>query len=414
MTDQQKIKSDSLLKRHFKTITIVVASLLTFMQSEAQHFKYEASVQKPDSNGFYAINITPELSSHVKTDFSDIRIMDDHNKQVPFLIRNTSGQQAEPSSTAMPIIQNKITDSGRSEIIIQNTTGTLLSEMTLQIKNADVQRYATLQGSNDEKQWFTILENINFKKAYSGKEDFYLQELNFPANKYAYLKLIIKNGKEAPLQVLSATRHITEKAAPATNTYIATPQLSFIQKDSSDKNTYLTVTNENFYHIEKVVLAIDAPKYFKRKITISNINTSEDFELSSNTNNSFVVPAFNTKKFSIKIENEDNPPLVIKSLLTYQSAKQLIAYLDAKKSYSLFMGDPVLQSPSYELQSFKDSIPAQIKSLAIGEIKSIQQPRAEIKNSFFSNKGVLWITLGITLVILLFFTLKLTKQMKAR
>jgi hypothetical protein len=395
-------------------MTIVVASLVTFTQSEAQHFKYEASVQKIDSNGFYAISITPELSSHIKTDFSDIRIKDDRNTQVPFLIRNASLQQADASTFTMPIVQNKVTDSGKSDIIIQNRTGILLSEMTLQIKNADVQRFATLQGSNDEKQWFTILENINFRKENAGNEDFYFQQLNFPANKYAYFKLIIKNGKEAPLQILSATQRSTQKIIPATDSYIATPQLSFVQKDSIDKNTYLTVTNEHFYHVEKVVLMIDAPKFFKRKITISNINTSEDFELSSNINNGFVLPAFNTKRFVIKIENEDNPPLVIKSLHTYQSAKQLIAYLDAKKSYSLFMGDPVLQSPSYELQSFKDSIPAQIKSLAIGEIKSIQQPQAEIKNSIFSNKGLLWITLAIVLAILLFFTLKLTKQMRAR
>ncbi|MEX6690540.1 hypothetical protein QTN47_23710 [Danxiaibacter flavus] len=412
MTDQQKMKSNNLLKGHFKAIMIVVASLVAFAQSSAQHFKYEASVQKIDSSGFYAINITPELSSHIKNDFSDIRIMDDHNTQVPFLIRNTFAQQPHVSGVPMPIVQNRTTDSGRSEIIIQNRTGTLLNEMTLQIKNADVQRYATLRGSNDEKQWFTILENINFKKDNAGKEDFYLQDLSFPANQYAYFKLIINNGKEAPLQILSATTQILEKATPTTGAYIATPQLSFVQKDSSDKNTYITVTNENFYHIEKVALAVEAPKFFKRKITISNVNSTEYFELSSNIDNSFVIPAFNTKKFIIKIENEDNPPLVIKSLHTYQSAKELIAYLDAKKSYSLFMGDPVLQSPSYELQSFKDSIPAQIKRLAIGEIKSVQQPKSDVKNSVFLNKGVLWVTLAIVLAILLFFTLKLTKQVR--
>ncbi len=279
---------NKLFNGHSKVVLIAAALLVAFMQCSAQHFKYEASVQKVDSDGFYAINITPDVSRYIKTDFSDIHVMDNHNKQMPFIIKSAS------------------------------------------IKDA----------------------------------------------------------------------------------FIATPPLSFVQNDSSDKCTYITVINEHFYHVEKIELTVDAHKFAKRKVTISNVNTSLDFELEPDTLNSFSLPAFNTKKFIIKIENGNNAPLAIKSITIYQAAHELITYLDADKSYTLYMGDVGMQIPSSEGKSFKESIPPQIKSLAIGEIKPVQHSTTENKKSFFSNNTRFWVTSVIVLIVLLFFTLKLIKQRK--
>ncbi len=50
-------------------------------------YKFYAPLDSVKTAGFYNIEITPELSAHLKTDYSDLRIVNDSGKWVPHLLR---------------------------------------------------------------------------------------------------------------------------------------------------------------------------------------------------------------------------------------------------------------------------------------------------------------------------------------
>jgi len=367
-------------------------------------------LQTPDSTGFYSIDITPALSGFIKTDLSDIRILDEQQKQVPFIIRNAAVRKIGNRFDTLSVLQNRLDDSGRSVIVVQNKGPEKLDALTLVIKNADVLRSATLMGSDDEKNWYSIIENIYFSNAASTEKDDYLQQINFPLSGYHFYKVVINNGENAPLNITSVIKSITEEFK-STNPYVSNPDIKFSQKDSTDGYSYIQVENPSGYHIDKLVIDVNGPKYFKRELFIEAGFSNFLCTIDAGTGHDFIVPVFNDKKWTIKIHNGDNPPLVITALKTFQSRKQVFTSLDAGKKYALYMNDSAAKAPSYELQNFKDSIPQVVKILTVG---SIEKNVIETATKAEVSKKWLWITLIVVLIVLTFFTLRLVKDVQKK
>src|SRR3569623_277910 len=131
-------------------------------------FKNKAALQPVVKTGFYAINITPELSSYLKADFSDLRVLDDKDKQVPYIIRSITPPVNINSNGYQPltIVKNELGDSGKTVLVIENQGKQNTGNLVLLIRNASVSRTANLSGSDDGKKWYSVVENISLQKTY--------------------------------------------------------------------------------------------------------------------------------------------------------------------------------------------------------------------------------------------------------
>ena len=70
-------------KRNSATILIILCCLF----ARAQQFNYRSTLDSIASSGFYTITITPELSAHLKTDLSDLRVVNNRDQWIPHIIR---------------------------------------------------------------------------------------------------------------------------------------------------------------------------------------------------------------------------------------------------------------------------------------------------------------------------------------
>ncbi|MFA4869858.1 MAG: hypothetical protein WC623_16780 [Pedobacter sp.] len=62
---------------------------ITVLNASAQHFRWQADLEKVKTNGFYKIAVIPQITSKTEnTDLSDIRIFE-KDKEVAYLIRKT-------------------------------------------------------------------------------------------------------------------------------------------------------------------------------------------------------------------------------------------------------------------------------------------------------------------------------------
>ncbi len=375
----------------------------------AQDFKHKAVIEPVPATGFYGISITPELSSYFKTDFSDLRILGDKGNAMPFIIKNNIPLIKPDHYRLLKIISNENTDSGKNIMVFENDGNDRISSFLLRIKNASVNRAIDLSGSEDKKHWFSIAENINLEKKFITDDDSYINEVVFPLSSYHYFRLTIYNGKNDPLNIIQVGKFAGEEVKTVT-LFTDNPPLKFTKNDRIGDASYITVYNPLLFHISRISLLLKGPKYFKRYayITASN-QTLADIVISSDTLVQFYLPVFKDSVWEIKIENGDNPPLEIKSLLTGQEVKKAIAYLEEGKNYSLQLNNEKAKLPQYDLQHFKDSVPFDVPELKISKIETIDNTNQSPDKTLFSKRWV-WPVMVFVLLALSFFTWRLIAE----
>ncbi len=90
-------------------------ALLVSCCATAQQFQYTAMLDTVGKDGFYSIPVSPELSSYIKTDLSDIRIADEKNQWIPHII-NWSLKNIDVDNVyyELPVIKKKNTKNSKS------------------------------------------------------------------------------------------------------------------------------------------------------------------------------------------------------------------------------------------------------------------------------------------------------------
>jgi hypothetical protein len=194
------------------------------------------------------------------------------------------------------------------------------------------------------------------------------------------------------------------------------PPVIFVQKDSSIGFSYITIHQEAAYVVNRIVLSIDGPKYYKRTAHIQYItgkgvkNYINSFEITSGHLPIVLIGQVKAKSLLIEIENNDNPPLKVRAIKTEQSKKYLVAYLEKGKSYFIMAGNESVTAPQYDLLQFSDSIPNQLTSVSYHYL----QPSGLVvqKKKALDMDNWLWPAIIIVILALGFLTYKLLTEMK--
>jgi hypothetical protein len=383
--------------------------------SFSQQFSHSAKLEGITASRFYSLAIEPELSAYIHASFKDLRIVDDKGVQVPYVLNSSLPNLVNQNFLPLAIKEYSVKDSGRSHLVLENTTKHTIDGLAFFIRNASVSRTAKVSGSDDGQSWFTILENLSFTGGQFSDSSHFVLTMALPKSSYRYFKIVVDNLNNDPLNIIKA---VTYSAADYTKWLISSstvnlrsfvnPASRFIQTDSIDGNTYIRVIQPEAYHVDAIMLRIKSPRFFRRNMEVIIGNVSHGFLLTST--GEYSLPRFAAKEFMIKISNGDNPPLTITEVITSQEKKELIAYLEAGKHYRLLMGNPSAETPTYDLEHFMDSI-SDVRSIGVADIQANIQ---SIANKEQKSNLTLWIIIAGVLGVLSFFTWNLTKELKKR
>lgn len=201
---------------------------------------------------------------------------------------------------------------------------------------------------------------------------------------------------------------------------------NFIQKDSSDKITYLRFPEvTKSYKIDQISFNIDYKTDYLRSVEMLETDTAtrwveqyKEFTISSKKEN--IIPLRNfsfNKNIIISIENKDNSPLKIKEITLFQFNHYLTASLDKGTSYTLYYGDHQLPKPQYDIVYFTDKIPAKVPLLNLQNEEQlfVQQPilpqvEPEKEKLFIETPAFLWGTIIIAGILLFILCYKMLKD----
>ncbi|MBK0403870.1 hypothetical protein I5M27_12795 [Adhaeribacter sp. BT258] len=385
---------------------------------------FKAPLPAVSENGFYKINLRPEIISYTNADFSDLRILDDKNRELPYLLERTATEKTTRYFREYPVISKNSVPKVNTTLIIQNPRKSKINNLGLVIKNTNVSKIASLSGSSDSQNWFALEDDYVLQSVTNTEETSEVKVLHFPLSDYEFYKLEINDSASAPLNILAAGFYDfnAEKGQ-----YQIIPDLTFDRTDSTQvKKTFLWFSSERPVLIDKLEFEIDSTTFYLRNATVfvketvySRRNKKQEtwvpvhhFQLRSDAANSFQISGFRAKEFYVEIENADNPPLEILAVKAYQLKTSLIAELKKNRRYELHFGNEKAVAPAYDLPFFKDKLPENLPVLEPLTVNKNAMPEAgkSAVNRFFQDKSLIWIALLLVIAFLGYMTYQMLKE----
>ncbi len=385
----------------------LMISLVSCCSLSAQdNFSYRATLDTIIKSGFYNISLSPDIIAKSKMEMEDVRIKDNTGAEIAYILYTESSRPNEESFTEFPTSYSE----NRTAVIINNILPNSLNKLYLLIKNSEAQRMATLSGSDDSQHWFIIKENIILQNEFTADSDAFVQSVSFPPSSYKYFRITMPGKNILPLNIIKAGVY---RHSFTDNIYDALPAPNIIQKDSSDKKSYVYFSFADNYRIDKLAFLPSGANYYKRHFVLFDKNTNNTMltdDTLSSAKQADIEFHSKTNRLLMVIDNKDNRSLTIQSASAFQLHTSVTAYLDAGKTYSLYFGDSSAIAPSYDLQYFNDSIGNNIQSLPIKNIEKIKRlPTAQTKENNKAN-WLLWSIIIAVLSLLIYFSYRMIRE----
>lgn len=395
--------------------------LLNFVCS-AQTFVAEAELTTGSKDGFYNIQLTPDQSMYLNRGFTNIRIIDDKNKEVPYLLRVEAPHSVTEVFREYKIIDKSYTKNCCTTVMLHNSDQQLLNNIHLIVKNADVSKEATLLGSDDKINWFALKEYFVLSPAENTKGTFDMKIVDFPLSNYEYYSLRINDSTSAPLNVLTAGYF---EVKTENGRYTEVPTVKHRKSDSAkEKKTYLHIQFNGPQTVDKFELTMKGAPFFQRRAMLYIPKTRsvkggknetyndpvQEIEITSKRPTSIELPALKVKELLIVIDNQDNPALEVERVTAYQLNRYLTAWLNSSTKYTVKVGEQDLNAPVYDISFFKDTIPVDTEVLQMGAFKFNASDKTSPEATIFTTKVYIWVAVVFVIALLGFMSVRLLNE----
>lgn len=418
-----KLMKENLQMKKISFIAIVLLFVSVFSVS-AQTFKYSSDLDVIEETDFYKVALKPEVTVHLNSSFTDIRLYDSQQKELPYILHQEAKVQEHTLFVEYDILKIEHLKKKRyTRIVIRNSNKTSINNIVLRVKNADVRKRLKLNASDDLENWYVLKDNYAYNSISNDQNTSEIRVLNFPLSDYQYYELLIDDFFDKPIQVVQAGYYNRVKEA---GKYTEVKCSDFERKDTL-KETLLKIPLQGNY-IDRMQIKVDGPKYYLRdiqlfvKYPIQGKNSTKyhedrvnDFRLVSNSNNSFDFNKFKCDTLFIRIKNKDNEPLEISEIRFFQLNSYLVAELEKAESYKALYSDKEAKKPEYDLKYFTDSIPQNLQIVKVGEVTKLAEKVDEVKEesgNFNLSSYWLWIVIIFVVALLGYMSYKMVLDMK--
>lgn len=410
--------------RYFYFFLILLLPLGTLAGFNLGHWQFQKEIMLPQgAKGLMSVQLNDEVFSHANTSLSDLRVIDNNQGEVPYVVKRlneiTRVDTFTPRIFNLSSVPGKdtsfIVDLGPRQIVPVHNSITLL--FAYGTKN--FRRQVEIEGADsiDTKAWRVLNDKQNI---YDYTLEFHAADttVRYPDSAYRYLRVTISDGNLPPLAVngVQAQRSFQRNAKTMTyqalshqeNLARSTEVVADLGKQGLFTNrASLTITGSNFERPVRVFGSNDAKAWHHLGgDSIYQYNTPE-FVGSKST-----IDYQETDDRYIKfiIENGDSPAITIQSA-TMEGVARIISFLGTPgHTYTLYYGSPLALVPQYDFESiyryFDESTPI-FGSLGVQKDNpSFAPPLSERSSWLFP------LVLGIVVLSLAFAVFNLIRRTK--
>ena len=371
------------------------------------------------SDNWHTVALPDTVFATVKKDFSDIRIYGITAKdtiEAPYILKKSQASGAE-KEVEFQLINQSFNTNGyyfTYEVPVDES----INKIELDFKNTNFDWKVKLEGSQNQKDWFTVIEDYRILSIQNTQTQYRYTDLVFPNSKFKFFRLFIKSAIKPELL---KSYLVSDKIVPAV--YNSYADLDFAISEKG-KQTRIAIAIKKRLPVSFLKLNVtDAIEYY-RTIKIDYLADSTATEkgwrytyrnLYSGTLTSFDANEFTfrpvlTSKLRVNIQNYDNEPLNITGAEAKGFKYTLVTRLKDEANYYLAYGKENAYTPRYDIQQTGFTLPENLKPLQLGAAEKIPKKVAPKKASLFENKLWLWLIMGIIILVLGGFTLKMMQQ----
>lgn len=421
----------------------------------AQVFHWESPVNAVAKDGYYRILLQPDVTSKLSMNFPDVRIYDQDNIETPYLIYKDEATQGVDRFVTYEVSEKHYSHGCCSRITVKNSLGNPIDHIVLEVNNAKAQRGMTLTGSYDGVNFFALVDHFSvssFDTYHKGeRKTTSLLRFDFPLTDYKYYRFNFDDWTwwwhdyNQPIFIVRAG-YLEPTFIP--EECLELPKVLITQTDSAKKKqSYVRISFPDSQYVDHLRFSIVARNksgdYYRAATLYEIVETTEhgikkeserylsSTILSSLNTNEMNLGRRRVKNLVLRINNDDNQPLIIDTVRAFQVKHYLVADLESNKRYFIRFGNDSIPAPVYDLGYFKDKIPASPEVIQSGIRKDISAKQisvvspgakkeaaaetpAKLGDSIFKDKRIIWGAIGIVILLLGFMTMKMLKEMKAK
>lgn len=399
---------------------IIAIGLIISGSLYSQGYHYQTTIEKNNTEGFYKIELAPEILEKLNSNYADLRLVNAENKEVPYYLEKEVFSVNKRVFKPYKIKEKLRWKNGATVLFVENTAQNAINNIQLQIKNFDVRKRLELAGSNDYNEWFTIKENYVFHSANGGNLTSEVKSLNFPYSDYKYYRIIIYDVFSLPINVIKVGYYDTYQEL-GKFTEVSEP-LADIIDTTGVKQTFIHLQFKDKPYFDKLVFDVAKPTYFYRNARLAlkqkdykgrvYYHALEHFVINSNSDLTFYTNSFRYKDVYLIIDNEDNPPIEIKSIKGFQLKHYMVTYLESENKYKLVFGnDKQLIRPNYDIAHFKTKVGEDVPFLKTSNITLVKEGAIKEVEEQKSNYWI-WVAVAIVALLLGFISYKMIMEME--
>jgi len=407
--------------RRISTFITLFVCICISCRGQTDTFKHLREIQGV-TDEWHKLELPVDVISHSKRNLDDLRILQIESKgdtlEAPYFV-----ELNKPISTKIDVpitIINRSSKNGAHYFTIKLKELVELNKIDLSFGNSNFDWRVKLEGSQNNNEWFSILDDYRILSINNSKTNYKYTSLSFPNSEYAYYRLMIATGDQPNL--VSASVSMNKSMDAKLHKYI--PKSLKRSRNKKSNTSIIDFTLADKYPISSIQLftkfgGVDYVRPLNIKVLRDSFNTEKGWKynyspVSSGTFNSFEPNRYRfsevyAKQLRIEISHGDNQPIEIDHVDVEGYKRQLTArFSNASSDYFLAYGNANKFSPSYDLMLFKERIPNDIQDIQLGPIEySTAAPFIEKEED---KKLWLWAIMGIVMVILGLFTLKMMKN----
>lgn len=403
-----------------KISAIFLLLFCSFSYGQLDQYDYKRELQGITAP-WHKVILPEEIFGKVSPNLSDIRI---------FGI--TATKDTIEASYLLKLKAEKIVDKEVNFKLLNSThnekgyfftlevpTEEAINRLKLDFKKQNFDWKLTLEGSQNQQEWFTVVDDYRILSIKNAETDYQFTKVTFPSTKYRFFRLLVKS-KENPEMVTVKAALIMMSNGSFNNFDIE--NLKTIQHKKAQLTT-LEIDLKSTAAVSSIQIKVNDTFDYYRPISIQFVSDSVKTEqgwnylyktltsgtLSSVEKNEFKFESAIIKKLKISISNQDNEPLNIGAIVIKGYVHELLIRFTEPATYFLTYGNKKTTKPNYDVERFVSKVPNTLSVLTLGNEQKIDK-KDPTKSPLFKNKIWLWLLMGIIILVLGWFSIKMMNK----
>ena len=377
-------------------IALLLAGIVSSVFAlELAEWKYQVEITiKAGSDEYCKLILTPDVYNAARPDLWDIRLVNNHGEQVPYVLVKpkdiTAEQRYEPAAI------NRSTNADNEAMVTLDFRKKVVKNcIEVVTRGNNFRRAVKVEGSNDNTEFFTLVEHAYvFAVTYDRR----FEEVDLPKNDYRYLRITVRPmateenspvinevsafkieksfAERHPVEMALVEHSEDEKSNSSIYVYDVVYRrlpVSEIEFDIADESfyRYVTVEGRDAQTREVKVRSEDNRQRTRtvevkwERIISSTIYRYTDADGEKRERLALRIPSGRRvyRYLKITIRNYDDRPVVVKSASAKMIAHKIVFANVDNAAPTLYVGSESAKAPQYDLER-RLSNPLQVKAMA--------------------------------------------------